>query len=586
MRYSVVAATLMWVLGSAGAFAQDEEGLEAFGDVIDVRVLNLEVAVTDKDGHHVPDLGPEDFRLIIDGQEVSVDYFSEIRDGRASDGTPESAGATVAGGEVSAVPSVTPGEVVGTNFLLFVDNFFGHKRDRQLVLEDISEQVAGFGPKDKMAVVAFDGKKLDLVGNWSSSKAEIERHLLAAMEHPAYGLHRLGELQLFDRQRRVRATDVGIEDSSRHIAVEYATKLSRQVGTVVRAATTAMRTMASPPGRKVMLLTSGGWPSDPAAFVAGSDPDVRNSTRLFSPRSAFHDLAGTANLLGYTLYPIDMPGKQAAAGSDASDRGEHLAVFRAPSTTPEGPPAKSMLTPEEIAASRAEADYQHILDTFDQGSGRELEIEQSLVDLALDTGGRPMINGLRTAVLEESIRDVSNYYWLGYAPTWKRDDQAHEVRVEILRPGLDARSRRSFRDLSRSTEVTMMVESNLLFSTKLSGHSLEVEVGEAANSGRRLELPVSLKIPLDQVVMLPVQGGFEARLELRVAVMDSEGNRSEIPVIPVVLGGAERPQPGAYAVYDTSLKIRKKEQRLALALYDVAGEQILSSSIEFDPKSI
>ena len=578
MRTKVVVALLLLVVSLATLEAQ-EGGLESFGEVIDVRVLNLEVAVTDRDGQHVRDLQPEDFRLIVDGEEVSIGYFSEIRRG-AAEAPPQGAV-----GAISSVPSVTPGEVVGTSFLLFVDNFFGHQRDRQLVLDDLIEQLPGFGPKDRMAIVAFDGRQLDLVGNWSTTPAEIAQNLRTAMELPAHGLERRAELERYELQLRSLGAGV-IADSTRHIVVEYVRQLSRQVDTVVKAATTAMRTMASPPGRKVMLVMSGGWPADPSTYVAGNNSDIRNSTRLFSPKKAFGDLSGTANLLGYALYPIDLPGKTAHGGASAADRGESVAIFSAPSTTPPGPGSKSMTDPVEVAAATAAAQFQGTIDAFDKSFGRENELERTLLNLARDTGGRAMINGLRTAVLEESINDASNYYWLGYAPSWQRDDKAHKVRVEVLRPGLSTRSRRSFRDLSRQAEVTMMVESNLLFSTELSGHSLEVEMGQPTKTGRRLELPVSLKIPLDQIIMLPVASGFEARLELRVAVLDAAGNRSEIPVIPVVLGGAAQPQPGAFAIYDTSLRIRKTPQRLALALYDAVGEQILASALEFDPESI
>ncbi|MEM7357132.1 MAG: hypothetical protein AAF657_40330, partial [Acidobacteriota bacterium] len=118
----------------------------------------------------------------------------------------------------------------------------------------------------------------------------------------------------------------------------------------------------------------------------------------------------------------------------------------------------------------------------------------------------------------------------------------------------------------------------------LHGHTLDVELGDPGKVKRgKLELPISLKIPLDEIVMLPGAQGFQAELELRVAVLDDEGGRSEIPVIPVSFGGPDAPPPGAHAVYDTALMLRNVKQRVALALYDLAGEGILSTSINFEP---
>src|SRR5688500_16574228 len=41
------------------------EPVSAFGDVVEVRVVNLEVVVTDAEGRRVPDLKRGDFRLLV-----------------------------------------------------------------------------------------------------------------------------------------------------------------------------------------------------------------------------------------------------------------------------------------------------------------------------------------------------------------------------------------------------------------------------------------------------------------------------------------------------------------------------------------
>ena len=560
-----------------------ERELDAFGEVIDVRVLNLEVAVTGKDGRHVPELAPEDFRLTVDGKEIPIEYFSEIRGGSAMMAP---VAETIATAEAATVPTVKPGEVVGNSILLFIDNYFGIARDRKIVLQQLLEGLAEMRAEDRMAVVSFDGQQLDLVGNWESSPRAIERTLQKAIAMPAGGLERLGELNRYGLQLRAQGAGL-IQESTSNIRVEYIRVLSRQVETVVKAATTAMRALASPPGRKVMLLTSGGWPDDPSMFAAGLNPEIRNRTRRFSPKRAFEELAGTANLLGYTIYPIDLPGRQTKQAVDAGNLSAPGIDFQpAPSTTAGGPggrgPADPPPTQEQSTGQLMDA----VMGQFDATGGREHAVEAPLISLARETGGKPMLNSFRASALPRTLDDTGSYYWLGYTPTWARDNEEHKVRVAVLRPGVKSRSRRSFRDLSRKSEVTMMVESNLLFSTDLQGHSLQVELGTPTRKRGKLQLPVSLKIPMDQLVMLPVAGGFQANLELRVAVLDEKGARSEIPVIPVTLSGETKPPAGAHSVYDTSLVLRNIQQRLALALYDLAGEKILSTSIDLDPDSI
>ncbi len=579
---------LLLLLLSVFSYQAQESELESFGDVIDVRVLNLEVAVTDKDGGHVDGLTPDDFRLTVDGNMVPIEYFSEIRYGSATGGSQLPAAQTLEApaGQTATVPSVTPGEVVGNSFLLFIDNYFGVARDRKIVLENIIETVPTLGPKDRMAVVSFDGRKLELVGNWETSHPAIVRNLRQAMNAKAGGLHRQAELGRYAFDINRPGADL-IQESLDNSKVEYIRILSRQVNSVVKAATAAMRAMAMPPGRKVMLLTSGGWPNDPTLFTVGQDAEIGYRTKRFSPEPALTDLAGTANKLGFTIYTIDMAGRQ-VPGSRGASAGTMVGddfVQQVPTTQTGGPGGlvsdAPTPGPEEVAIARTD----EIFESFNQTTGREHTVEAPLIALARETGGEAMLNSFRRTALPRTLEGTSNYYWLGYTPTWARDDKAHKVKVEVLRPGLKTRSRRSFRDLSRKSEVTMMVESNLLFDTDLQGHTLEATLGQAKKKRKKLELPVSLKIPMDDLLMLPVAGGFEANLELRVAVLDEDGARSEIPVIPVKLGGPTKPPPGAHAIYDTILMLRPAKQHLALVLYDVAGEKMLSTSVDFDPGS-
>ena len=55
--------------------------------------------------------------------------------------------------------------------------------------------------------------------------------------------------------------DMDIEERMR------ADEITSQVERAVLAATSALRSFANPPGRKVMLLFSGGWPYNPGQWL-------------------------------------------------------------------------------------------------------------------------------------------------------------------------------------------------------------------------------------------------------------------------------------------------------------------------------
>ena len=121
-RWTVVTS---WVLAAivplATAAAQQQDLPAVFSEVIDVRVVNVEVVVTDRQGDRVHGLRVSDFELLIDGEPMPIDYFTEIEEGQAQ----------VAGGNVAGVPSLEPDMHVATNYLIYIDDLFSIERDRE-----------------------------------------------------------------------------------------------------------------------------------------------------------------------------------------------------------------------------------------------------------------------------------------------------------------------------------------------------------------------------------------------------------------------------------------------------------------------
>ena len=526
-----------------------EEPASIFGETIDVRVVNVEVVVTDRQGNRVTGLGPGDFRLRVDGKDMPIEYFTEVRGGQAIAATPADTAGSGQASAVQGLPALAPGSAVGTSYVVCIDDSFSVAARRNEVLRQLMDDLGRLGPEDRMAVVAFDGKKIDMLSNWSGIERELHRAFQEAMTRPAYGNQRMAEITNFETSRRlgVNSVDPRAAFSNRLDLDEigHIELLASQIQRSVLATVGTLRGFAAPPGRKVMILLSGGWPYSPGDYVLNNpnrpilNRDVPRGEELYRP------IVDTANLLGYTLYTVDVPGVD-PFGPSAGDAGPRGGGFNL----------------------------------------REQEIHAMLDFVARQTGGKALINGGRAEALQTAEADTRSYYWLGFTPQRERNDKRHDIRVEITRPGLEVRSRDNYFDLSRKSEVTMVVESALLFGNPPGAATMPMQVGKPVASGRReIEVPVSIAIPLSSMTLVPYEGKYVAELELRVTALDEKGNRADVPVIPIRLTTEKEPpkDTAGHVRYDTRLKLRKIGQHLILAIFDPVSGKITTAEADVVP---
>ncbi len=520
-----------------------EQPSGVFGEQIEVRVVNVEVVVTDKQNNRVQGLKPGDFRLKVDGKAVPVEYFNEVRGGQAIALDAQEAQS------VQGLPSLAPGSAVGTSYLVFIDDFFSLEPRRDEVLRLLKDQLSRLGPEDRMAIVAYDGGRVDMLSSWTNSQRQLGAAIEQAIGRRALGIGRLAELRSFEASRRIAGN--AFEPGSRVAfareldihELEYAHRLAAQTERAVAAAASTLRGFASPPGRKVMLLLAGGWPFSPVDYLINNpnrpilDRDVPAGDEIFRP------LVDTANRLGYTIYSIDVPGVE----------------------------------DQVVDASRAGPQPGGI-------NIREQEHQASLLFTASQTGGKALLNAQRGELLQVAESDTRSYYWLGFTPSWQGNDKRHKVEVEVLKPGFKVRSRENFLDLSRRAETTMMVESAMLFGGAPDSAPLAIEVGKPVAAGRKeMDVPVTLLIPVDALTFVPIDGKYTAELELRVAAVDTGGNRAAVPVIPMALRSETQPAAGAAMRYETKLRLRRLPHHLVLAIFDPLSGRILTGETDVVP---
>ncbi|MYA06915.1 MAG: VWA domain-containing protein [Holophagales bacterium] len=559
-RRTLLVAWLLaaFVWAAAPATGQEVEIPEVFSETIDVRVVNVEVVVTDRQGNRVQGLKPSDFELLVDGKPTPIDYFTEIEDGLAL-------GAR--NGDMAAVPSVDPDAPVGTNFLVFIDDLFSIKRDRNRVLDRLRDDLRTLRPVDRVAVVAFDGKSAETLTGWTPRSLELEEALDRARERPTRGMKQLTARSLADTDRQVRADVEAVQpEGSRSLASlfsraqhSYRERLNNQLESSVLAAMATMRQFSRQPGRKVMLLLAGGWPRSVAIYTRANLPDggLPRDRRIMSEDELYGPLVSTANLIGFSLYPVDVPGPVRSFGGDAST----------------GVRANGAVDPAGALTGALE---------------REDTVHSTLHLLARSTGGVPLVNFRRDVALASVAADTRSYYWLGFEPQRREDNRFHQIVVRLAgRADLNARAREGYVDMSRDHELDMTAKAALLFGDPPDALPLEVHFSKPVRAGRRkMSVNVEVAIPLDEIQLLPVAGEWLSVVEIRVTAMDEGGNRSEVSFEKVPITGSQEPQPGQVFYYETDLQLRRREHSYVITVHDPLTGTNLTSTGKVGPKSI
>jgi VWFA-related protein len=487
---------------------------DTFGSSIDVRVVNVEAVVTDAHGDRVSGLTAKDFHLRLDGRETPIESFAEIGEGKPA------ATAAIAGD--SAAPR-------GRSLVVFIDESLSVKASLGIVLKQIAGQLSQLDPADQVAVVAFNGEHLALLSGWTRDRAALAGVFARAANRPTFGIaivaarradaadsaFEAGVQQLLDAVEGPGSDAAAAQQVNPVLGDLLRESLASPLGKMASAITATMRGFASTPGRKLMLLLSGGWPTLSIALPVSAE----------------------ANRLGYTLYPVDVPGVDTTFV--ANDAGA----------------AKPRSAPMMKDSWESNAEY-------------TLEV------LARATGGKAAIDSARLDALPRALEDSRSYYWLSFSPQWAGDDRSHTLELVVDRPGLKVRSRRSFVDLSAATRASLTSQDSTFLGGDLNAKRLTVLVGPpAAPSRRGQQVPFLLTIPLTEFAA-GLEGENAADLVLTVQTEDDGGARTAFHDTPVHVV-ADPKAPGSIAHFKVTLPLARHPQRLIFTLREAASGTVL-----------
>ncbi len=554
---------------------QDSAPSGIFTEEVNVRVINVDVIVTDRSGKAVAGLGREDFELRAGGEPVPIsNFYSEAGERESVTGRP-------AIPEPRRDPSfrsleeIRAGSPRRSHVVILVDHTRLRATNRKRAFAALREAVDRLGEDDLVAVVGIEGslvfycdflfdregvhRILDDVTRVSlkTDLGEIERRrIFGVLARGMSGGLLARASQADDQALMARIQAYAAEEYARGI------RSLRQIETVVS-------TLAGVPGRKTLLYVGEGVPTRP-----GEGMYVEYRNRFAGPeRGLPHQDFNTNYNRAVGNFDLTQPMEKLATAANRA----RVTLYAVDAESSHSGDVRSALTEQGAfseALSAIDENYRAPLEYASKATGgRLLRSSGTLADQLVELAG-----GLRT------------FYSLGFTPPagWQPGSD-HDLTVKVKGKGLVVHHREQVRlpepdeREAGATVAALMYQTvdNPLEISATPGFEVPREDGTAA-------LPVNLEIPIRKLGFLPQGGGppggsQACSLSIYVSIKDKDGNPGKIQKIPFHLAIPDDKMEQAKADsahYPLPLVLRPGDQQVALGIRDNVSGQF--SAIRLD----
>jgi len=508
---------------------------------IEVRVVNVDVVVADRDGKPVTGLTKDDFEIFEDKKPQVITNFYEVRGG-----VPAETGAE--NGSTALRPR---------SFILLIDNRAMHPVLRKHVTAEMAKFVdTAVGPNDQVSVVTWDGtfriltpltdekaavrKAIDTVaktGTPMSTKSDFQRvqedctralNMATGREYPGIPITLAYEQCI----------------GSVRIETQRMTTYSRLM---LNAVEVAMSTVAGVEGRKVLVLAGTELPARPGQdmfqwangqfqpYMREFDAAIEQPPTEYrdQQRAALESIAKAANANGVTLYPI------------------------------------SALMPVDVNSMQSPTG----IDDAGAGFLRSDNTDAAHELLARMTGGTAAPVSHMPALLDTLRRDLDSYYSLGYRPSIDRRGD-RPVAVRAKNRAYTVRARQSYASKTSDDQMRDRAIANIYTPARESDWKIQLRTGkpEPVKKGE-YSVPIEIVAP-PSVTLLPRDGKLAGGFVVYLVVGNAQGALSAtfrqangIEITPTEEADFRRTP----LTFGANLTIREGENLISVGLVDQAG---------------
>ncbi len=547
--------------------SEPDPATEVFSDIVDVRVINVDVFVTNKAGVPVAGLGPEDFELEVDGEPMTISNLYAEAGGVVR----ETLGELARPSDSSFHPldEAERSRARRSHVVILVDHSRLRAPNRKRAFGAVRDTIERLHPDDLVSVVGIEGGGLVFYSDFLFDRRAIGGLLddiskISLRTDIGESERRLifGELARgMSGGIQGEASQAEAEPIISRIRAYAAEEFARGVGSLQQIEV-VVSTLAGVPGRKTLLYVGEGIPTRPGEGLytewinrfGGGNPDAEIGLRRFDFTTDYsrsvgrydldvpmQQLATAANRAGVTLYSIDAEG---------SHSGE----------------IRSSLT-EQGAMSDA-------LSVIDENYRTPLEAASKA------TGGRLIqSSGQLQVQLGQVVNDFDTFYSLGFlAPDdWDRGSD-HRIKVKVKGKGLLARHREQVRlplPDEREAGATLaalryLTVNNALGFSATPGSSVLRQDGTSA-------LAINLEIPIAKLSFLPQGDSQATSLSIYVSTKGADGNATRVQKVPfhlpLIPNEVMKQVLSESARYPLPVVLRPGDQQVAIGIRDnVNGE--------------
>jgi len=558
---------------------------------VEVRLVEVELWAS-RDGRPLVDLLQGELTLSSDGEPVDIGFFTP----------PEPAG-EAPGAPPQERSAAEPGAAAPTTVAVLLDDLHLEPAHRTRVLGELADWLEHrLDPRAATSVVRFD-RELEIVAPRNAARA---RAVAALRDATPAGLRALDDLvderstleQIRERQRRgiaslqqaitragggpapeggveqeIVATELPCSTDMLRLAEDLADRVERSGRETLAALAAYSSSLAALPGRKVLLFVSDGIPIRPGAAAfdlvrslcdgSGARQGLADATDVSAQPAELQRRPGQLDpaTLAFAGESRQLANGVAAVAAQANVGGVTIWTLGARGLTTSG-----------VDAGAATRDR-----TFGDELRQRSELEAALSSLAIDTGGRALLEiGDFGAGLDELGDDLRSSYLLAFLAPRAADGKLHQIRVETTRPGVELRYRRMWRDASGESELAELVAGALVHGVDRPGMRATAIVAQVPGDAGTARTVLRVVVPETALSLLPAEDGRRhGVLRLAIAVRAPGGSPSPVrsrlfPIDRPAKVAGVRPEP---VVHDIELPPLVAGAAVAVGLRDeVDGE--------------